>query len=64
MAATEREIIGVTWHEDGEHIAVLYAANEPEYLIGSREVASAFAEDVGLIIEDTGDGSLRWGRRP
>jgi hypothetical protein len=60
---TEREITGVIWQEDGEHLYVLYAANEPEHLIGSRDVAAAFAEDVGLILEEKASGSLRWSRR-
>jgi hypothetical protein len=64
VAVTEREITGVIWHEEGEHLYVLYAANEPEHLVGTREVASAFAEDVGLMLEERAEGSLRWCRRP
>jgi hypothetical protein len=63
-AETEHEIIRLVWQELGEDIYVVYADRDPDHLIGTLEVASKFAADVGLTMEQDARGSVQWGRPP
>ena len=60
----EPEIIRLVWQELGEDIYVVYADRDPDHLIGTLEVASRFAAELGLSLEQDAHGSVHWGRPP
>jgi hypothetical protein len=62
MTAGERRITRLVWQELGEELYVIYGNGDPEHLIGTLEVASSFAVDVGLVLEQDAHGTVQWGR--
>ncbi len=58
----EREITRLVWQEAGEDIYLIYSDGDPEHLIGTLKVASSFAADVGLTLEQDAHGTVQWGR--
>jgi hypothetical protein len=57
------EIIGIVWHEAGEHLFLLYAEGEPERLVATEAVAARLAADIGLDVEVRSHGAVRWTRQ-
>jgi len=56
----QREIATIVWHIQGHYIDVVYTSSEPERLIGSQDKAADLAQEAGLRLVPTTDGTVRW----
>ena len=59
-AIAEREVASIVWHEIGLRIVVFYVGGEVDRLIGSASVAATLAEEAGLRLVATDEGTHRW----
>ena len=56
------EISSVVWHRQGHRIEVHYVEGHADYLEGDELVVSRMAENEGMWLVPTPDGTLRWVR--
>ena len=56
------EISSVVWHREGHRIEVNYVEGDSDYLEGDEKVVSHMAENEGMWLVPTPEGTLRWVR--
>jgi hypothetical protein len=61
---TEREIVGIVWHQLGDQVDLIYVDGEADRLVGAQSVVAELAQSVGLTIAPTPPGTIRWVRDP
>jgi hypothetical protein len=59
---TEREIVGIVWHQAGDQVDLVYVEGPPDRLVGALPVVTELADSVGLVIVPTPPGTIRWAR--
>jgi len=60
----QQEITGIVWKELGSRIEITYADGGSDRTLGTKEIASDIAVEAGLIIVQSRDSLVRWGRTP
>jgi hypothetical protein len=56
------EIATVVWHQRGHRIELTYAEGAPDFFEGDESVISHMAENEGLLLVPSVEGTRRWVR--
>lgn len=59
---TEREIISIIWHQQGDQVDLVYLEGESDRLVGAQQVVAELAQSVGLVSVPSASGTIRWVR--
>jgi hypothetical protein len=58
----KREMTAVVWHERGHRIEVTYVEGDPDFFEGDELVISQMAENEGMWLIPSVEGTRRWVR--